>query len=162
MSSAIPSPYTPGQLINYQVFTNSVLSTLAGAPSIIPFDNTPPLSTEGMLIVSGSYSPKSSSSIIEIQVQFFYSTNNGNIQMTVSTFDGGTLLKPFQTFYNVSGTGDQFIGIHNFNNASLVARSLSARFGGNVAATLTLNGTGGANVYGGPQTSSLIVREYLI
>lgn len=124
----------------------------------IPFDNTPPLSTEGSLIASIVVTPKLTTSTLTVDLNIMTDAANNNRNCILAFFAGTTLLGV--NAVNVGNAGrPQTLGLKvAFVPGSLAPITITARLGQNGAGTTYINRAAGAT-FGGTNTTQMTVTE---
>jgi len=146
----VPSGTVIQQVIGNIPFSN--FTPVAG--TIIPFDNTAPLSTEGTQIWTQAFTPILATSTIVITSTGFYSTaSTTDLYTTVATFNGTTCIGASMVGWTTNtGEGRQFNVITSQVSGSTTVRTYSGRMGPNATQAITINGvpgTPGTAAYGG-------------
>ena len=167
-SLALPLPINQGgtgatssdpvlQRVNFQT------GTVATGSTLLPFDNTIPQIGEGNQYMSLAITPKSATSILEIEV-VLNGTNSaaGSPTLTVALFRDSTANAIAAACQTVSTGGfmQNIKFIHTLTSGSTASTTFTVRAGGQVAGTTTFNGSGGAQSLGGVMSSSITIYEY--
>lgn len=143
-------------------FVYSQSGTSATGATTVPFDNTIPQVTEGNQFQSQSFTPSSAANLLGVESQVAIASN-ANGQMSSSLFrdgaanalatgtsaeqDGGGNMRQIRIeYYQLSGTNS--------------STTYTVRAGLNNAATITFNGSGGSQIYGGVANSYIKITEY--
>jgi len=124
--------------------TGKVLQTVVGTISStssnlqIPFDNTTPLSTEGVQLWSQSFTPISADSTIVITVSSFFTVNSAsNVFTSGAIFSGTTNIgSQMLGFTTDTGDGNNYCMVVTAPSGSTTTRTYSFRAGPNSAVTV--------------------------
>lgn len=130
--------------------------------TLIPFDTTAPLSTEGTQLFSATITPQSLSSNIKINLSTMIDTSKTNLIVTVAIFRGTTLLgwkSAGSSAYNGSSPTPLDICI-NDTPGQLVALQYTARVGISASGTWYIN-RGATETMGGSNNLAWSVEEEL-
>ncbi len=121
-----------------QMVTGSIAA--ASGTTLLPYDNTTPLSTEGNSGWSQSFTPLSATSNILIMTNSFFATNsNADIYTSGALFNGTTCFAAQLIGFTTStGHGFNFSMMGGQPSGSTTARTYSFRYGPNAAATVYL------------------------
>jgi hypothetical protein len=157
-----PGTPLPGDII--QQIPYLTLTVLTGANATgVPNDNSKPQSNEGDQFFSGALVPTSAANLQEVDYTA-HITAAGNVTVASSLFQdsGADALATVSTTIPTSG----YNAIHHFKYSALCAtttsRTLKIRCGNESNGTVTtVNGTGGAQRYGGVVPSGFFVREIM-
>lgn len=132
--------------------------TTSTTTSLIPFDNTKPLITEGFQLFSTTYSPDFTSSVIEVRAKTIVSCTIATT-VTISLFVDGV----FQTAETITITLANFpwqISLTHLGfPPALAATPYEIRIGAADASTLTINGVNGSPKLGNGFSSTLTIVE---
>jgi len=126
-----------------------------------PFDNTPPLITEGNEFLALIYSPKAINNYMKVTVSMnpYEPTNTGNY-CTIALYANQTLIKAVNSNVaqeNLSPEPSCFIAIVSVTSLNAIRFSVRV---GNDTGDIGMNGAGAAGLYGGlALTSNIIVEE---
>lgn len=127
----------------------------------IPYDDSPPLNTEGDQYMTLAITPKSATSklLIESVANF---TNSNTVNMTMALFQDAIVSALAATPYSLQAGA--FVATvplkHQMTSGTTSATTFKIRIGGGGAGTTTFNGTGGTRLYGGVNASSIVITEY--
>jgi hypothetical protein len=156
--STYSAPMPVGSLLNanmWEYATNADLTT------IIPLDDTIPTNTEGVQILSQTWTPASATNRIEIEFECFGASGTADAyRMMAAVFLDGTCIRA--TASN-TGTGvDLRCAVRiSFLAGSTTTKTVTVRVGPSAAGTIRLNGTTAARVFGGTAAATLSIREYV-
>jgi len=139
-----------------------VLSTLATVTAItaaMPYDDTPPLSSEGNEILTATITPRSATTTLEIEAIIYCASTLGNIAMGL--FQDATV-----TARAAAGTSNtnranamgNIVLRHRMTSGTTSPTTFRIRAGA-ASGTLTINGESSARLFGGVLESSLKVTE---
>ena len=154
---------TPAKL-SFGTVIQSVYSqtgAVATGTTTIPFDDTVPQNTEGTEFLSVSITPSSSTNILLIEVAPNFSSS-GSTNCGIAVFQDSTASAIAAVNQIVSSGGYMVAPIvrHTMLAGTTSSTTFKVRIGPDTAATITLNGTGGARRYGGVCASSIRVTEF--
>jgi hypothetical protein len=157
-TAGVPSSAMPAgsvlQVVNFQT------GTYASGTTAIPHDNTIPQNTEGTEFMSLAITPTSASSKLKIDVSIRGALSGSNyfiaalFQDTTASALAASMTDIFSanyptfvafTYYMTSGTTS--------------ATTFKVRAGGDSVATLSFNGAGGSQRFGGVSSSSITITE---
>ncbi len=145
-----------GQLVATQ--TGSV----ATGTITIPYDDTPPLNTEGDQYMTLSITPKSATSKLLIEIVANCSSSAGD-NITVALFQDATAsaLKAVVENTQSSGAMANIKFIHEMTSGTTSATTFKVRIGSSpsIGGTITFNGTLGGRLMGGVMASSITIQE---
>jgi hypothetical protein len=130
--------------------------------SQIPFDNTVPLSTEGVQIWTQSFTPILTNSTILITTSGFCTVaSSADIWVTGAAFNGTTCFSAsLVAFTTTTNEGRGFSLISTQTSGSTAARTYSVRMGPNTAVTMYVNtGTSTQNYGGTVNIGKYIIQE---
>lgn len=153
---------------SYWAPTGALLQTVIGtigsgsSNSQIPYDNTTPLSTEGVQLWSQSFTPLVANSIIVITTNGFYTVNSANdVYTSSSVFNGTTCIyAQLLGFTTNIGNGFGFTTIATETSGSVAPRTYSSRAGPNSSVTVFYNQGVTGQAYGATTNSSrYIIQE---
>ena len=137
-------------------FSNVVTGT-----TTIPFDDTPPQQTEGVEGMTLSITPKSATNILVVEAELMVGTN-GNAQRIAALFRDAL---PDALAAKSTYVGNWVDPVVLTVRATVVAGSTNlttfkTRFGSELAATYTMNGSNGGRRFGAADKSSMKITEY--
>lgn len=137
--------------------SSSSLITCAGT---IPFDNTVPQISEGTQILSGSFTPKSGSSSLEIVCEITGS-HSASAEVGLAFFIDATA-GALDAKWNFSAAHSIQMTLRTrYASPGTSAHTFQARMGG-PSGTFYVNGaTGGTQIMGGTALATLRIREWL-
>ncbi|MBM4438745.1 MAG: hypothetical protein FJ029_16295 [Actinobacteria bacterium] len=142
-----------------------MVSTVTGAVATgttqIPQDDTIPQNTEGDEYMTLAITPVSATSNLKIQVTAHFAVNGGaNVAMALFVDStANALAVAAHESGAVSGAPIHATLTHVVASASTSARTYKVRAGPNGGVTVTFNGAGGARLFGGVYTSSIVITE---
>ncbi len=150
---------TSGTVVQVEDTSTGGVST---GTTIIPYDDTRPQITEGDEYLSRSITPSSIGNKLRIDVSFWGAVSAANTDLVVALFIvGSTNALAAVSSY---GTGSNFRAPLTFTYwydvASTSTHTFTVRAGPSAAATVTMNGSGGARKFGGAAISSITITEY--
>lgn len=141
-------------------------TTRALISTALPTDDTVPLSTEGVQILSASITPSSASNSLRVRFQGFGSVSAGGNtpESAWAMFSGTTCIAAglaIPTFGSGGTGGVVFVGEVEFVPGSTSALTISVRVGDAIgsAANLYMNGDPSGRLFGGVARSTLVVEE---
>lgn len=161
-------------LANWIVVTNNTktLKTLqiaytqtaayASGSTVLPYDDTIPQNTEGDEFMSVSITPKSTISLLRIDV---ITILNSNSTKTLGTalFQDSTASALASTFSAVSSTFTTIQKLTHFMTAGTTSSTtFKIRCGSESGGNCYFNGNQNSRIYGGSAVSSIIITEYQV
>lgn len=153
---------TEGKLLQ---FVEAETSSLVNCNVVIPYDNTIPLQTEGIEVLTLSITPISDSSNLFIQFNASGSLASGTIAWaSVALFRDATAdalaANAMENTETTNGANANFSLFHNVSSGSTSSTTFKIRIGPNIASSFYLNGdVAGAARYGGVSSSVLTITE---
>lgn len=148
-----------GSIIDTSVTNYTANTTITGAAAIIPIDNTVPLITEGVEILSLSHTPKSTTNKLLAIFQGQVASNGAANQMG-AMFVGSTNIDSTYTSTGAAGSAANMIMMALFSPGSVAAQTVSVRIGVQVAGNqIALNGFPANPLFGGASNATLTVFE---
>ncbi len=153
---------TPGVLLQPPVSTQT--GTSATGTTTIPADNTIPQNTEGDEYMTRSITPRSATSILEIDVTIVLSNSaTPNYQLIAALFQDSTAnALAAAAIQAVAAAGIQTINFrHRMTSGTTSATTFKVRAGASVAGTTTFNGQSGGGHLGGVLASSITIKEMI-
>ena len=145
------------QVASYQT------GAVATGSTQIPFDDTPPQSSEGDQYMTLSVTPKSATNKLRIDIVAHASGGipAGSINMTAGLFkDSDTnALAAGHSYLTAGGIMQAINFAHVMTAGSTSAITFKVRVGSDNFATTTFNGTGGNRILGGALASSITITE---
>jgi hypothetical protein len=156
-----PGQSLPGERIQRQ---RSQSGAVATGTTIIPGDDTIPQITEGDQYFTVAITPTSVVNVLSVEAQLQLATSAGStLAMIAALFQDATanaLAAAEQLILGGSASRNAPVAVsHTMRAGTASSTTLRARAGASVAGTTTLNGTGGARLYGGVLSSHLTVEE---
>jgi len=139
-------------------YTNVTISTVVDCNTIIPVDNTIPTITEGVQVLTTTFTPRSLSS--KLKLEFVLTGTASSNQITTATLhiNGASASYAVSCGANVSSM--QLVGCYTINSGSLAAKTITIRAGPSGLGSFYVNGnSAGAGLYGGVCYSSLTITE---
>ena len=157
--------------INTLLQTNPILQMATGSfanisfNNQIPYDNTPPLATEGAQVFSIPFTPlRADTGIIVIASSFFTVASSNNVWVTGAIFNDTTLVEA-----NLLGTttdngfGNNFTLIGGIISGSTTSRNISFRMGPSTNVTVHVGQGTSGQAYGGNNVNShYIIMEVIL
>ena len=127
---------------------------------IIPVDTSPPQSSEGSSFgLTVNLMPESTANTIYIRGDFHGSSGSFAQDVWALFLGGSTSAITAGTNEGVAGQMQSFSFLWQATTVSTATTSYTVNLGSNAAATFTLNGQGGAGLFGNTVTSLLTVFE---
>lgn len=152
-----PGIKKPGDIV--QTVRNSS-GTLQTGSTVMPQDNTVPQNTEGDQYFSQSIAPSASANILRVKTQLMTACSVANIITSALFRDSGS-----SALTASSSGGPVGIPSPNIIDYSVIANAAStttfAVRAGAASCTVTLNGTGGSQLYGGVYNSFMEIQEIM-
>ena len=145
-----------------QRVTTRTTSVLTGTTTV-PLDDTIPQQTEGDEYVTRSITPTNASSTLRIDVELNAANSAGAGHVIAALFQDSTANALEARAQHVSNSGC-IVQVHFtywMTAGTTSATTFKLRAGFSSAATLTVNGAGGARQFGGVLASSITVTEIL-
>jgi hypothetical protein len=143
--------------------TSNTTNSVVTGTTAIPQDNTIPQITEGDQYLTVSHTPASAANILEIEGVLNLSSNAALNYLLVNALfqDAVTNALAVGVMQQVVVQGTMTVRVRHIMTAGTTsAITFRLRGGTSGGATTTLNGSGGAGLYGGAFISSITVREY--
>lgn len=144
-----------------QVVTNATTGVATGTTTI-PFDDTPPTSSEGTEFMTLAITPKATTNKLIIDVVFFGALSTGPLEMVVAILQdsvGDSLAANSTTIPTANYRGCVMVR-HIMDAGTTSATTFKVRAGGNGASTITFNGVAAGRLYGAITKSSMTIWEY--
>ena len=138
--------------------TNVTIATVVTCSTVTPLDNTIPLVTDGVEVLTMSFTPKSANS--KLAVNFVLSAAS-SVPLTgvAAVHINGAAASYAQACHATTNT-TQFVGSYIVSSGSTSARTIAVRVGPNIAGSIYINGDyTGASLFGGVSLSTLTVQE---
>ena len=140
--------------------SSTLATSVITGSTVMPFDNTIPQNTEGVECITGSITPSSEFSVIDVDVSLISSLSvTGHV--SVALFQGG-VTGAVAASSSVIGFANSVCTIplsYEMVAGTTSALTFSVRAGGSTAGTITINGSGGTGLFGGVATSVLRIKE---
>jgi hypothetical protein len=139
-------------------------AVVGGVGTTMPFDDTPPTTSEGFEVLSESITPQAPGNTIVVRAWGFAEVNAGTV-MTIALYEDAAtdaVAAYAQDLVNPS-TPQRFYIEYETSAASPIgtAKSFAVRVGSDNGAnyTVTMGGTGGARRFGGIATAGICIEE---
>lgn len=147
-----------GVVVNTAIAT---FSNYVSGTTIIPFDDTIPQQSEGVEGMTITYTPKSATNILVVEVEMMVGTT-GNGQRIGTLFRDATADAAAAKSTYVGNWADPVVITlrQSFVAGSTAATTFKARFGCEIAGTFYMNGGAGGRRFGTAAKSSIKVTEY--
>lgn len=159
ITSGIISTFIGGDNPSQKIVTLNSTMDRDNPSTIIPYDNSPPLNTEGVEYMTCRIIPSNANNILSFEIVFIFSTTDGqNVTLAIFQDDTANALASCG-YYNTSGLKTVTF------KWKMVAGTTSPtmfkfRAGSSSAADFTFNGgSSGTAIYGGVISSSFSVKE---
>lgn len=139
---------------------SSATGAVATGTTTIPLDDTIPQITEGDQYLSLAITPTNASNILEIQVEAYFASTVAGGNMIGALFQDASanaLAACAQSF--ASGHVFGLSLTHRMVAGTTSSTTFRFRAGTSSAGTTTLNGSGGARLFGGVYASAIRIRE---
>lgn len=148
-----------GTVVQVKSFTTGVMAT---GTTIMPFDDTIPQITEGNEYMTLSFTPKSATNLLLIQVEGSYSHDATNAQAGMGLFQDAVAnaLSVSEQYQNTATTVLKNTLRHGMVAGTTSPITFRVRIGSQNAGTLTFNGQSAQRRYGGVINSNISVIEY--
>jgi hypothetical protein len=130
--------------------------------TIIPLDDTIPQNTEGTEIVTATITPTSATNRLLIRFSGFGSSTVNNLNLIAALFQDTTANALNASASTVAGGANNTVGFdltHTMIAGTTSATTFKIRVGPETAATIRLNGTGAARLFGGAASALLTIAE---
>ncbi len=144
--------------------TGQLVATQTGAvatgTTTIPYDDTPPLNTEGDQYMTLAITPKSATSKLLVTVVANFSSS-ANDNVTVALFQDATASSLKAVPVNTAGAGAManVKFVYEVVSGSTSATTFKVRIGSNTPAALYFNGLSGGGLMGGVMASNITITE---
>lgn len=140
---------------------HATLEGVITTTATFPLDDTIPQIGEGTGVLTLDFTPKSVTNTLQIDIILNYALSSATPAMILALFQdsGVDALNAVAADVAAAGALSQIRLRHYVSAASLTLRTFKVRVGASSAATVTLNGFGGARKFGGVLNSSISVRE---
>lgn len=151
-------PSMPTGTLQQMVSTKT--GTVATGTTTIPVDNTVPQNTEGDQYMSLAITPKSATNSLVIQVKAVVSTHivNGAVGALFQDSTAGALAATMTRIPAIDADGELHI-VHQMMAGTTSSTTFKFRAGPQSADTLTFNGSGSGQLFGGITLSSIVIWE---
>lgn len=139
--------------------------TSASSNSQIPYDNTPPLITQGFEIWTRTFTPVSPTSLILITTSSFYAvSSSSNVHCSIAYFSGSTnIFAQSAGFTTDNGETNSFNVLGSEIAGSVATRTYSCRMGPSISATVFVaQGTGGQAFGSATNSGRYIIQEIAV
>ena len=133
--------------------------SVATNTTALPYDDTPPLNTEGAELMTATITPRSASNRLAVDVNVFCAGSTGDI--TVALFTDATVTAVAAGGTSLTNRGNSMMQV-SFRYEATAATTSAITFrvrGGCASGTFTFNGQSGGRLYGGAIVSSISVSE---
>ncbi len=142
-----------------QTVGNNV-SALATGTTLIPFDDTIPQISEGILFMTQAITPKSATNVLLIEVIWIGSHSVAD-QVQVALFQDATAgaLAAGSQYQATATSGVNIKFTYKMTAGTTSSTSFTVRAGGNSAGTTSFNGQSGARRLGGVMASGIFITE---
>lgn len=136
--------------------------TMATGTTVIPADNTIPQITEGTQFMSQAVTPTSATNKLRIDVTFVGTSGTSVRTLCVALFQDATANAIACAVVGIPSSGYmQTVRFsHTMTAGTTSATTFYVRAGVETSGTVTFNGAGGAQFYGGVLASSITITEY--
>lgn len=137
-------------------------SAVATGSTVIPFDDTPHQITEGNEYLTCAITPSLSTSILQVDVSLTLMTSTAGTPALIAALfrDASANALAANTVISPTANSPMIITIrHRVVAGSTSAITFRVRAGSNLAGTTTVNGNGGARLFGSVIASSITVTE---
>jgi len=157
-TTGITAPLILKQIVHFKT------SAVATGTTLLPYDDTIPQSNEGDQYMSVTITPSNASSTLEIAVgvSLSHSAGASGVRKTIALFQDSiaNALSCALVFKN-DAHHDKLTLVHIMTAGTTSPITFKVRAGGNLAGTITVNGSGGNRQMGGVDNSYIIVKEYI-
>lgn len=150
-----PAPKTTGDIVQKVQFQTSAV---ASGSTTIPFDDTPPLSSEGDQYMALPITPTSASNYLDIEVHLNGHTNTANIPIAALFQDSNTTSIAASSVTDAATTFNIQKITYRMLAGTIALTTFKVRAGAN-SGTFTMNGETGARRLGGVWYSSITITE---
>jgi hypothetical protein len=150
-----PAPKTTGDIVQKVHFQTSAV---ASGSTTIPFDDTPPLSSEGDQYMALPITPTSASNYLDIEVHLNGHTNTANIPIAALFQDSNTTSIAASSVTDAATTFNIQKITYRMVAGTIALTTFKVRAGAN-SGTFTMNGETGARRLGGVWYSSITITE---
>lgn len=130
--------------------------------TVIPIDDTIPQQTEGDQYMTQVITPKSATSVLQIDVVINLTTNQASGTLAAALFQDSSTNAVAASWIAVPGStlATQIIFRHIMTSGTTSATTFKVRAGLGAAGTTTFNGSASNRFFGGVMASSLSITEY--
>jgi hypothetical protein len=150
-----PAPKTTGDIVQKVQFQTSAV---ASGSTTIPFDDTPPLSSEGDQYMALPITPTNASNYLDIEVHLNGHTNTANIPIAALFQDSNTTSIAASSVTDAATTFNIQKITYRMLAGTIALTTFKVRAGAN-SGTFTMNGETGARRLGGVWYSSITITE---
>jgi hypothetical protein len=134
-------------------------TTYSSSGTTLPFDNTIPLNTEGVEIISTTFAPKTTTNRLRSTV-VFPSGLNASSAVQVAMFINGTCVRA-TSHHASSGWTSNMMMIHEYVPGTTSSLTYAVRFGPGAGASAYVNGQDTTRIFGGVQAATLLLEEFV-
>jgi len=139
---------------------NSKTGAVATGATTIPYDNTIPQITEGFQVLSLAITPKSATSKLLFEVVVIAAVSAPYVISTALFQDSTVNAIAAGGAYETTANGiGQYPLNHFMTSGTTSSTTFTVRAGMSGAGTTTINGQGGAQLYGGVASTSITITE---
>ena len=136
-------------------------TTVVTGTTVLPYDNTPPQITEGDQYLAVSYASKAIGNTVVVEAEINGSRNAGIGVAALYDAASTSAVTATRADGNVAG-GVSFLLrlMYNTVTATTATQTYVVRAGPSSAGTFTLNGEGGAGLFGNAVRSTIVLTEF--
>lgn len=151
--------FIPGHAIQVQ---STKLGTVATGTTLMINDNTIPQNTEGDQFISLAFTPLSAASKLRFEALMFvaHTVATANVVAAIFRDSVADAIAAGNVSCPNANTGYMVAVNYDMTSPGTSAYTYKLRAGGNAAGTLTVNGWGSTQYFGGVLFSSLTITEY--
>ena len=152
--------FSPGHAIQVQ---STKLGTVATGTTLMINDNTIPQNTEGDQFISLAFTPLSAASKLRFEALMFvaHTVATANVVAAIFRDSVADAIAAGNVSCPNANTGYMVAVNYDMTSPGTSAYTYKLRAGGNAAGTLTVNGWGSTQYFGGVLFSSLTITEYI-
>ena len=137
----------------------STVAVFSGGVAI-PYDDTVPTSSEGILVIEAAITPTNATNIIRLTGAVNVTSTAGN-EVILSAFSDSSTLAIAVSWVAAAQTGALLSLFHEVSAGSTLSRTYSLRCGNDTTALVIINGNvTGSRVFGGVSRAILIADEF--
>lgn len=154
-----PGVPLPGNRLNY---VETVTGAVATGTTQIPQDDSIPQNTEGDQYMTLAITPKSTASVLEIEINGLMTNSGaGNCAMALFQDSVADALSAVTNYVNTGGAIIENRIMHRMLSGTTSSTTFKMRAGPDSSLTLTFNGRSGGRIFGGIMNSYIRITELM-